>query len=220
MSAPRGPPAPLGPPTEPAVPTEHRLRTHARAAGIFLVLALLLSGVVYPLAVSAVAELLVPGSAGGSLLRCPNGTVVGSVDIAQNLSAGTLGPSLFWARPSLTDYNTTLGAAVPPGPSDPALGRLLNETIDYMRLYGNLSVNATVPFWYAAPSASSVDPDLVPEAVLVQVPRVAQENNLSVAEVLALVNAHISSPPLPYLGESFVNVLELDMALLSLVGKC
>ncbi len=215
-----GAPAPAGPGT-PAPPYRpHGAAGHARAAGVFLLLTILLTGVAYPLAMSAVAGLVSPGSASGSLLTCAGGTVVGSADVAQNLSAGALGPSLFWARPSLTDYNTTLGAATPPGPSDPALLSLFNETIAYMQSYGNLTVNATVPFWYAAPSGSSVDPDLVPQAVLVQVPRVAQANNLSVGAVLGLVNAHIVNPPLPYVGTSFGNVLELDIALLESLGKC
>lgn len=220
MSAPY-PPEPAEDTVEPpAPPVRWRLRGHARAAGVFLLLAILLSGVVYPLALTGIAGLLAPRSAAGSLLTCSNGTVVGSALVAQDLSSGTLGPSLFWSRPSLTDYNMTLGIGLAPGPSEPALLALLNETVAYMRVYGNLTVNATVPFWWAAPSASSVDPDLVPEAVLVQVPRVASANNLSVASVLALVNAHITTPPLPFLGEAFVNVLELDIALLQSLGRC
>jgi K+-transporting ATPase ATPase C chain len=210
--------APGGASTPP--PRPHGLVGHLRATGLLLALLIVLSGFLYPAALSGVGYLATPASAGGSLLKCHDGTIVGSADVAQNLSAGTLGPDLFWARPSLTDYNTTLGAATPPGPSDPALARLLNETIAYMRLYGNLSVNATIPIWWVAPSASSLDPELVPEAVLVQVPRVAASNNLTVGSVLDLVNAHIVSTPLPYLGVAYVNVLELDLALLESLGKC
>jgi potassium-transporting ATPase KdpC subunit len=202
-------------------PPAHRWRTHARAGAIFLVLALLVSGGLYPLVVTGIAQVIDPYAANGSLLRCPNGTVVGSADIAQNLSAGTLGPSLFWARPSLTDYNTTLGADSPPGPTDPALKALLNETIAYLKNgEANRTPNAPLPFWWVAPSASSVDPDLTPGAVLVQVLRVANATGLTNATVLGLVNAHITQPPLPYVGVPFVNVLELDIALLALQGRC
>jgi potassium-transporting ATPase KdpC subunit len=185
------------------------------------VLTILVTGLAYPIVVTEIAQAIDPAAAGGSLLRCANGTVVGSADIAQNLSAGTLGPGLFWARPSLTDYNTTLGADSPPGPTDPALKALLNETIVYLKTgSGNRSPSAQLPFWWVAPSASSIDPDLTPGAVLVQVLRVANASNLSIASVTTLVNAHITQPPLPYLGVAFVNVLELDIALLGLEGRC
>lgn len=214
------PPAPAAAAAAPAPSRPTTIAGHVRAAGVLLLLTVLVTGLAYPVALSAFSSVAAPGLAGGSLLTCPNGTVVGSADVAQNLSAGTLGPSLFWGRPSLTDYNTTLGAATPPGPSDPALLALLNETIAYMRAYGDLTVNATLSYWWVAPSGSSIDPDLVPEAVLVQVPRVAAANNLSVPVVLALVNAHITNPPLPYVGMAYVNVLDLDLALLESVGRC
>lgn len=211
------------PPTSPATvrPTparpspSHGVLRHLRAAGLFLVLTLLVSGFIYPLVVTEIAQAINPAGANGSLLRDPDGTVVGSSLIAQNLSA----PYLFWSRPSLTDYNMTLGAETPPGPTDPALVALLNETLQYMREYGTSTVNATLPFWLVAPSASDVDPDLTPEAVLVQVPRVSDNTNLSIAFLTTFVNQHIQNPVLPFLGVAYVNVLELDIALLPLIGK-
>ncbi len=199
----------------PGPPRAHSTVAHVRAAVVFLVGMLFLAGFVYPLVVTEVAQLIEPGSANGSLLRDPNGTVVGSSLVAQNLSA----PYLFWARPSPTDYNTTLGIADAPGPSSPALRALLNETLSYMRQYGNLTVNATLPFDWVAPSASGLDPDLVPQAVLVQVPRVAAATNLSVAFLTDFVNAHIVRPWIPYLGVPYVNVLTLDLDLLPLTGR-
>ncbi len=182
---------------------------------LFLALAVLVSGVAYPLVVSGIAELVNPGGANGSLLRGPNGTVVGSSLIAQNTSA----PYLFWERPSMTDWNTTLGALTPPGPSDPALGALLNETIAYMNGAWNYSANHTLPYWLVAPSASDLDPDLVPEAVLIQVPRVAEATNLSIAFLTDFVNAHITNPVIPFVGVPYVNVLQLDLDLLPHIGK-
>jgi potassium-transporting ATPase KdpC subunit len=188
---------------------------HLRAALLLVVLTLLISGFAYPLFVTGVAQLIDPSGANGSLLHYPNGTVAGSALIAQNTDA----PYLFWERPSLTDYNTTLGAESPPGPSDPALGALLNETIAYMKEYGNFTVNASLPFWFVAPSASDVDPDLTPEAVLVQVVRVAESSNLSVEWVTGFVNDHITEPPVPYLGVAYVDVLQLDLDLLPYEGR-
>jgi potassium-transporting ATPase KdpC subunit len=196
-------------------PRAHSFGGHLRAAGLFLLIALLMSGFAYPLLVTGVAQLIDPGAANGSLLYYSNGTLAGSSLIAQNTDA----PYLFWGRPSLSDYNLTLGAQSPPGPSDPQLQALFNETIAYMQQYGIMTVNATVPFWYAAPSASSIDPDLVPEAVLVQVPRVANATNLTIAYLQSFVNSHIVNPVVPYIGVPFVNVLELDLALLPIIGR-
>ena len=112
-----------------------------------MALSLLMSGFAYPVVVTEIAQVIDPGAANGSLLHYPNGTVVGSPLIAQNTSA----PYLFWERPSLTDYNMTLGADTPPGPSDPALAAWFNETIAYMDEYGNFTVNASLPLWYVSP---------------------------------------------------------------------
>jgi K+-transporting ATPase ATPase C chain len=209
------PPTPSGAVGRRRVPPAHSFGTHLRAAGFLIVLTLLVSGFAYPAFVTAVAQVIEPQTANGSLLHYPNGTVAGSALVAQNTSA----PYLFWSRPSLTDYNTTLGADTPPGPTDPALGQLLNETLNYTRLYGNYSVNATLPFWFVSPSGSSIDPDLTPESVLVQIPRVSAASNLSIDALRSLVNAHIQMSVFPFVGVSFVNVLRLDLALVALEGR-
>ncbi|MCI4372774.1 MAG: potassium-transporting ATPase subunit C [Thermoplasmata archaeon] len=220
LIAPTAGAAPASAPTTPPlgrrrVPPSHTLGTHLRATILFLALSVLLSGFAYPAVVVAVAQVIEPNSANGSLLHYPNGTVAGSSLIAQNTSA----PFLFWSRPSLTDYNTTLGADTPPGPTDPALGQLLNETLNYTREYGNFTVNASLPFWFVAPSASSIDPDLTPEAVLIQIPRVSEASNLSIAFLTSLVNAHIDTSIVPYVGVSYIDVLQLDLDLLPLEGR-
>jgi K+-transporting ATPase ATPase C chain len=179
------------------------------------VLTLLVTGFIYPLAVTGIVHVVDPSAANGSLLRDANGTVIGSSLIAQNTDA----PYLFWERPSLTDYNTTNGSLTPYGPTDPAMAAWLNETIAYMRLYGNYTVNASLPFWLVSPSASDIDPDLTPQAVLVQVPRVANASHLSVSWLTGFVNHQIVDPPVPYLGVPYVNVLELDLALLPYEGR-
>lgn len=201
-------------PPRPRPPNAHSPGGHLRATGLFLVLLVLVAGVAYPLVVTGIAQLIDPSAANGSLLYY-HGQLVGSSLVAQNLSA----PYLFWARPSATDYNLLNGSYSPPGPSEPQLQALLNETIAYMKLYGNFTVNATLPFWFVAPSGSSIDPDLVPQAVLIQVPRVAAATNLSISFLQQFVNNHIVQPMLPSLGVPFVNVLELDLALLPLIGK-
>lgn len=187
---------------------------HARATVIFLVAMIFVGGVAYPLVVTGIADIINPSGAGGSLVY-DNGTLVGSSLVAQNTDA----PYLFWERYSLTDYNNTLGAPSPPGPTEPGLAALINETIQYMQQYGNLSPNATLPFEWVTPSGSSIDPDLVPDAVLIQVPRVAHATNLSIPFLQQFVNNHIVNPVIPYLGVPYVDVLSLDIALLPLIGK-
>ena len=208
--------APLTDPTESrGTPPAHSLGAHIRATGVLMVLAILLTGFAYPLFVTGIAQVMDPGAANGSLIRYPNGTIEGSQLVAQNLSQ----PYLFWERPSMTDYNILNGAGTPPGPTDPALQQLINETLNYSRAYGVFTVTASVPLWYLAPSASGVDPDLVPEAVLIQIPRVANATNLSIANLTNLVNAHITQPVLPDLGVPYVNVLLLDISLCQMTGR-
>ncbi|HTT45246.1 MAG TPA: potassium-transporting ATPase subunit C [Thermoplasmata archaeon] len=211
------PPGPVAPYAEPTASPAHSGLRHVRATVIFLVLAVLIAGVIYPLVVTGIADVVNPSGASGSLLRDPNGTVIGSSLIAQNTSA----PYLFWSRPSQTDWNLTLGADTPPGPSDPALGQLLNETINYtgQAWNWNFSKNGSLPFWFIAPSSSDIDPDLVPQAVLIQVPRISAATNLSIERLTDLVNAHITNPVIPFIGVPYVNVLELDIALLPLIGR-
>ncbi len=214
MSAPSPPPAapPTAAPASP--PWAHRPSSHLRAGAVLLVLTLLVSGFAYPLLVTGIAQIIDPYAANGSLLSY-NNTTVGSALIAQNTSA----PYLFWERPSLSDYNTTEGMITPDGPTDPALAEWFNETIAYMREYGNFTVNATLPIWFVSPSGSTIDPDLTPEAVLVQVPRVANATNLSFDYLTNFINAHITNPPIPYLGVQYVDVLQLDLDLLPILGK-
>jgi potassium-transporting ATPase KdpC subunit len=206
--------SPASPTSRPRPPAAHSLGGHARAAGIFLVAMVLVAGFAYPLAVTEIARLIDSGAANGSLVYY-NGTLVGSTLVAQNTDA----PYLFWERYSPTDYNLTLGAPSPPGPTDPALASLINETVQYMKQLGNLTPNSTVPYEWAAPSASSIDPDLEPDAVLIQIPRVAHATNLSISELQNFVNKHIVNPWIPYLGVPYVDVLQLDLALLPMIGR-
>jgi potassium-transporting ATPase KdpC subunit len=205
-------PGPSSTAAPPAPPRAHSLAGHLRATTVFIVLMLLVSAFGYPLLVTAVAQVINPVGANGSLLRDPNGTVIGSSLIAQNTSA----PYLFWERPSPTDWNTTDGMVTPYGPTDPAL---YNETLQYVEEYGNGTVNASLPLWLVSQSGSSVDPDLTPGAVLVQVPRVAHYGNLTQAWLTGFVNDHITEPPIPYLGVPYVDVLELDIDLLPHIGR-
>ena len=184
-----------------------------RAIGVLLALAIVLTGGVYPAAVTGFAQLVVPYTANGSLLKDANGTVIGSALLAENLTSL---PYLFWPRPSLTDYAYFLGDPTPPPAVDP---QLVNLTLYYMALYGPFAVNASVPFTLVTVSGSSFDPDITPEAALVQVPRVANASGLSQATVMAFVLEHVVEPGAGIVGVAYVNVLELDLALLPVEGR-
>jgi K+-transporting ATPase ATPase C chain len=188
-----------------APPGHHPVLGHVRASIVLLVLTIFLLGLAYPGAITVFAQEVEPASANGSLIYV-HGTAVGSSLIAQNLSA----PFLFWERPSPVDYNSFNGSPTLLGYSDPAL---VNETESYMQQYGPYAVNATVPEILVTVSGSGLDPDLTPEAALVQIPRIANATNISMAILQALVNKHITPPLEGFIGPAYVNVLELDLDL-------
>jgi K+-transporting ATPase ATPase C chain len=191
---------------------------HLRAAALLLAFAVVTGGLGYPLVVTGFAQLVVPGTANGSLVDGPNGTVVGSILVAQNLSL----PWLFWPRVSVIDYNMLNGSPAPPGPGDPALKA---EILAYLEEYRNFSYNGTnqslsenLTLWLVTDSGSGIDPDLQPEDALVQIPRIAWVTHLPVSSLQALVDRHTQEPPGGIPGPKFVNVLELDIALEQLLG--
>ena len=199
----------------PAVPPAHHpVLGHVRASIALVVLTILLLGVGYPGAITVFAQEIEqcsthPTCSANGSLTYVNGTAVGSTLIAQNLSA----PWLFWERPAPGDYNSFNGSPTLLGYSDPAL---VNETKSYMQEYGPYAVNATVPEILVTVSGSGLDPDLTPEAALVQIPRIANVTHLPMTELQTLVNSKIVPPLYGFIGPSYVNVLQLDLALLQL----
>lgn len=171
-----------------------------RALFAGLALLILVSGVAYPYAFSLVAETFSPATATG-----------GNISLGENIT----NPSLFWLRPSLIDFQPYSGAGneVPYGPVDPAL---YNQTLAYIQEYG--LANVSVPLNLVSPSASGLDPDVTPEAALVQIPRVAHFSNLSQGALLRLVDAAIVPPEGGFLGPSYVDVISLDQTLIALLG--
>jgi K+-transporting ATPase ATPase C chain len=181
-------------------------------------LVVVVGGLGYPLVVTGFAQLLVPGTANGSLVDGPNGTVVGSSLVAQSISV----PWLFWPRVSAVDYNMLLGSPAPLGPADPALKA---EILAYLQEYRNFTYNGTnqslsenLTLWLVSDSGSGIDPDLQPEDALVQIPRIALFTHVPESALQALVDRHTQEPPGGIPGPKFVNVLELDIALIQILG--
>jgi K+-transporting ATPase ATPase C chain len=176
---------------------------------LFLVLTLL-TGVLYPLLVTGLAQVLFHGQAQGSLVSV-DGHEVGSALLAQKMAS----PRYFWPRPSAVDYATVPSGASNLGPTSDALRKTIAGRAAALRASCNLPVNAAVPDDMITASASGLDPDISPEAVYLQLPRVTQARHFSPAqkeELEKLVAREIEGPQLGFLGEPRVNVLLLNLA--------
>jgi K+-transporting ATPase ATPase C chain len=181
-----------------------------RNAIVMLILMTVLTGVVYPLAVTGLAQALFPSQANGSLLA-RDGQPAGSALIGQPFSD----PKYFWGRPSATTPQPDNGLSSSGsnlGPSNPALTDAVKQRIAALRAAdpGNI---APVPVDLVTASGSGLDPEISPAAAAYQVPRVARARGLDEARVRAMVAAATSGRQFGILGEPRVNVLRLNMAL-------
>ncbi|WP_213952704.1 MULTISPECIES: potassium-transporting ATPase subunit KdpC [unclassified Variovorax] len=170
----------------------------------------LLTGVLYPLAVTGVAHAAFPAQAAGSLVM-RDGKAIGSTLIGQNFSD----PKHFWGRPSATapmPYNAAASGGANQGPLNPALADAVKARIEALRAAdpGN---TATVPVDLVTASASGLDPHISPAAARYQAARVAHARNMQPAQVEQLIASHTEGALWGLLGEPRVNVLELNLAL-------
>jgi potassium-transporting ATPase KdpC subunit len=182
------------------------------ALTLFVVLSLI-TGLLYPLAVTGVAQTVFPHQANGSLVT-QGGKAVGSELIGQSFTE----PGHFWGRPSATapmPYNAAASGGSNLGPTNPALAGAVKARIEALRAAdpGNTQ---PVPVDLVTASASGLDPHISPAAAAFQAERVARARGMPVAQVQALVRQHTQSAWLGLLGEPRVNVLALNLALDSL----
>jgi potassium-transporting ATPase KdpC subunit len=170
-----------------------------------------LVGIIYPLAMTGIAQLLFPAQANGSLVTL-NGKVIGSSLIGQSFGS----PKFFHSRPSAagTGYDGMNSGGSNLGPTSKALmDRLTHDRDSLEKLYPELK-GVELPADFLTTSGSGLDPDISVANAMLQAPIVARFNNLSADTVMALVKAHIKGRDLGFLGEPRVNVLELNLALL------
>lgn len=177
-------------------------------AFILLLLFTVLAGIVYPLAMTGVAQALFPQQANGSLIY-RQGRVAGSALIEQPFT----GAGYFQGRPSAINFDAANSGGSNLGPTNKILLQGIARTAAALRRANHLPADAPVPADLVTASASGLDPDISPAAALFQVPRVAAARKLPVAEVRRLVEAHIQPRQFGVLGEPTVNVLELNLAL-------
>jgi potassium-transporting ATPase KdpC subunit len=180
-----------------------------RPALTLVTLMTFLLGIVYPLAVTAVSRILFPVQAGGSLLR-DGQTLIGSKLIGQHFAD----PKYFWGRPSATapqPYNGAASGGSNLGPLNPAL---LEQVDTNIQLLKNQAVQAgAVPVELVTASGSGLDPHISVAGAQYQVARIASARHMTPVAVVALIDRLQSGPLLGIVGESQVNVLELNMAL-------
>ena len=185
------------------------LLVEVRRAALVLLVLTLITGVVYPFAVTAIAAAAFPKQANGSLIE-RRGKVVGSALIGQPFSD----PKYFWSRPSATSpaYNAAASSGSNLGPLNPALTDAVKARIAALR-DADPSATAGVPVDLVTASGSGLDPHISPAAAAYQVARVAHARGLSVTEVQRLVDTATEGRQLGLLGEPRVNVLLLNLAL-------
>lgn len=182
-----------------------------RALRAVIVLAVL-TGLLYPLAITGIAKLTMGSRADGSLLRA-DGRVIGSSSIGQLWE----GDQWFHGRPSAIDYDASTSSGSNLGPNSKELAdEITKRARAILKLEGPYQPGATVadiPADLLTASASGLDPDISVAAAEFQAPRIAQVRGLSMQQVQALIDANTVGPALGFLGQEHVNVLELNLAL-------
>jgi potassium-transporting ATPase KdpC subunit len=170
-----------------------------------------ITGLAYPLAVTAIAQLGFGDEADGSLVENADGEVVGSSLIGQSFTE----PQYFHPRPSAAGdgYDPTGSSGSNLGPSNPDLLASVEENVAAYREENGLADDAEVPVDAVTSSGSGLDPHISVANAELQAARVAEEHGLDVEQVLGLVDDHTSSRDLGVFGEPGVDVLELNLAL-------
>ena len=186
--------------------------------GLLMTVALLvLIGGVYPLAVTAVAQIAFHDDANGSLVKNADGTVVGSALIGQPFvdAQGNPDPRYFQPRPSAAGkgYDPTATGATNLGPTNQQLIDAVAQRVQDYRSFNHLPTGVAVPVDAVTSSGSGLDPHISPANAELQAQRVADARGIPLDRVRTLIAAHTTDRQWGFLGEKVVNVLELNLDL-------
>jgi len=190
------------------------IRQHLRPAVVLTLLLCAITGLVYPGVVTALAQLLFPRQANGSLIE-RNGQTVGSRLIGQAFTA----PDYFHSRPSAAGYDATASGGTNKGPTDRKLADTLIALAVDQVVEQDGAEKGHIPSDMVTASASGLDPHISPANAMLQVARVARERGATSEAVRALVDRHTQGRQFGILGDPVVNVLELNLALDSLFPR-
>ena len=183
--------------------------SHLAAALIYTVVSVIVFGLIYPLAMTGIAQLLFPHQAKGSMISV-GGKPVASAIVGQLWAK----PQYFHGRPSAAGkgYDATSTGGTNLGPTSKKLIDATRQTIEALRKE-NPDATMPIPMDLITSSGSGIDPEISPEGAHYQAPRVARARGLTAAEVDALIDRHVQPRTFGIIGEPRVNVLELNMAL-------
>jgi potassium-transporting ATPase KdpC subunit len=184
-----------------------------RQGVLFTVVTMVLLGGGYNVLVWAIGRVAFPAQAEGSLIRRPDGTVVGSRLIAQKF----VRPEYFHPRPSAVDYNAASTGGSNYGPSNPDHLKAVQERLDAVMKEEGATAHQ-VPSEMVTASGGGMDPHIPPAAAELQAARVARARGVPLERVRDLVRAHTEPPTLGFLGRARVNVLELNLVLDQTLG--
>lgn len=176
-----------------------------------LVLMTVLTGLVYPLAITGLAQLLMPYQADGSLIT-KDGRIVGSKWIGQNFSS----PKYFHGRPSAAGpdgYDGSSSGGSNLGPTNKQLIDSIKVKVDTVRKQNDLNATDPVPADWVTTSGSGLDPDISPSTARLQAKRIARVRGVDLQTVHTLIESRIQPRQFGFFGEPRVNVLELNLAL-------
>jgi K+-transporting ATPase ATPase C chain len=182
-----------------------------KPAIIMLILMALLTGVIYPLMVTGLAQLLFPDQANGSLVMDKQGHPIGSALIGQSFND----PNYFWGRPSATSpypYNAAASSGSNLGPTNPVLKDTVTARVEAFKSIDPEN-NAPIPVDLVTASASGLDPHTSPAAAEYQVLRVAKQRHLDIDMVRKLATQHTEDRLWGVFGEARVNIVLLNRAL-------